>query len=749
MVALVRNIKRSQLTEGLHVLEKTLVDIARLHAQTNPNDIAYTYLKDSGIPSEQIRYGELDMRARVLASVLLDKNSLKHGDRAILLFGQGIGFIEALFGCFYAGVTAVPGDLPTAGGSLDAFLRFVDDADPAIVLCDTDNAQKLSVLTDSAPALLQTSVIDIHKCLHELAPLPTAAVADICEIRAFLVDEVSELLKCTSAKLHPTRSLVSQGVNSLMAMALIGRIERRWQLQLRSALIFDDPSIEQIAQFLLTELSGTQSPQSSYDSGAEARDDTGDSIRVSPASSLESWYFGLAEHYIQHRSATGFWLAESFNESMIETAVNMLGERHDVLATCFRRENDAVPGCIQRHVQKNTRQSITFVREPLSDASILHNAVTATSVVLDIHQPLIHWHAYKRENGGWAILIDALHLIYDFHSLMQLIAELDYLVHALAHGWSTELPPVKCSYRDYARWEADVLMQAPKYRCQCRYWRDRFAQQQMLCLPVKHALSSSQIVQAQTAADEQLIGEYPALMQLNVTRFRQLAQAAFVKTIMHLGDDGDDVTFATAIMNRDDNRLGRTVGCLSKSVLVSLPVSSLGAVNTESGRSDNRELVRSVESAYVASLNNTSPFMENLYADHLPDDAPCRQAVPFYFNLFDQTSIANVLRFNLGGAADVKNADLKQYLRNKDNTPAVFALPGYIDHSYPLTCLLIRKDDSVDLLLSSQKQYLNDADLAAVGHYFWNELGMLLASNCVNSTDSFALKQESNQVPIQ
>ncbi|CAA0121281.1 Polyketide synthase PksJ [BD1-7 clade bacterium] len=731
------------------MLEKTLVDIAQLHAQTNPNDIAYTYLNDGGIPSEQIRYSELDMRARTLASVLLDKNGLKRGDRAILLFGQGIGFIEAIFGCFYAGVTAVPVDLSTADGSVETYLRLVNDADPAIVLCDTDNAQRVSVFTDSAPALLQWPVIDIHACLHESAPLPSVAAADICEIRAFLVDEISVLLECTPAQLRPNLSLASQGISSLMAMALIGHIESRWQIRLRSALIFDYPSIEQIAQFLLTELSATHLSQSSYASGPKAHDDTSDSVSVSPASSLESWYFGLAEHQIQHRSATGFWLAESFSESMIETAVNMLGERHDVLATCFRRENDAVPGRIQRHVQKNTRQSITFVREPLSDASILHNAVTATSVALDIHRPLVHWHVFKRENGGWAILIDALHLIYDFHSLMQLIAELDYLVHALAHGWNTELPPVKCSYRDYARWEADVLMQAPKYRRQCRYWRDRFAQQQMPCLPVKHALSSSQVVQTQAAADEQLIGEYPALMQLNVTRFRQLAQAAFVKTIMHLGDDGDDVTFATAIMNRDDNRLGRTVGCLSKSILVSLPVSSSNAVNTELGRQDTSDLVRTVEAAYVASLNNTSPFMENLYADHLPDDAPCRQAVPFYFNLLDQTSIANVLRFNLGGAADVKNVDLKQYLRNKDNTPAVFALPGYIDHSYPLTCLLIRKDDSINLLLSSQKQYLNEADLAAVGHYFWNEFGMLLASNGVNSTDSFVLKQESNQVPIQ
>jgi acyl-CoA synthetase (AMP-forming)/AMP-acid ligase II len=51
-------------------------------------------------------YAELDRRARAIASRLLDR--LKPGDRAVLIHEPGLDFVEAFFGCLYAGVIAVP-----------------------------------------------------------------------------------------------------------------------------------------------------------------------------------------------------------------------------------------------------------------------------------------------------------------------------------------------------------------------------------------------------------------------------------------------------------------------------------------------------------------------------------------------------------------------------------------------------------------------------------------------------------------
>src|SRR5262249_1375714 len=51
-------------------------------------------------------YAELDCRARAIAARLLDR--LQPGDRAVLIHEPGLDFVEAFFGCLYAGVIAVP-----------------------------------------------------------------------------------------------------------------------------------------------------------------------------------------------------------------------------------------------------------------------------------------------------------------------------------------------------------------------------------------------------------------------------------------------------------------------------------------------------------------------------------------------------------------------------------------------------------------------------------------------------------------
>src|SRR5215471_2121862 len=51
-------------------------------------------------------YAELDRRACAIASRLLDR--LQPGDRAVLIHEPGLDFVEAFFGCLYAGVIAVP-----------------------------------------------------------------------------------------------------------------------------------------------------------------------------------------------------------------------------------------------------------------------------------------------------------------------------------------------------------------------------------------------------------------------------------------------------------------------------------------------------------------------------------------------------------------------------------------------------------------------------------------------------------------
>src|SRR5688572_22251328 len=85
---------------------QTLVDALRYHARERPYDTAVTFLLDGEEESVSWTYRDLDRRATEIAATLRNKDL--SGKRALLLHPAGLEFIAALYGCFYAGVIAVP-----------------------------------------------------------------------------------------------------------------------------------------------------------------------------------------------------------------------------------------------------------------------------------------------------------------------------------------------------------------------------------------------------------------------------------------------------------------------------------------------------------------------------------------------------------------------------------------------------------------------------------------------------------------
>ena len=75
----------------------------------------------------------LDARARTIAAALADMR----GDRALLVYPPGLEYVAALFGCYYAGVVAVPAYPPDPSRlerSLPRLEAIIRDAEPRVVL---------------------------------------------------------------------------------------------------------------------------------------------------------------------------------------------------------------------------------------------------------------------------------------------------------------------------------------------------------------------------------------------------------------------------------------------------------------------------------------------------------------------------------------------------------------------------------------------------------------------------------------
>lgn len=143
----------------------SLVDVLRARAAAQPEQVAYTWLRDGEEVGAELTYGELDRRARSIA-VLLQQCTIP-GDRGLLLYPPGLEFIAAFFGCLYAGVVNVPTYPPQRGRRNEtvARLRTIAEATTPVVLASSRILASRDNIVATAPELsalhwLDTEAID-------------------------------------------------------------------------------------------------------------------------------------------------------------------------------------------------------------------------------------------------------------------------------------------------------------------------------------------------------------------------------------------------------------------------------------------------------------------------------------------------------------------------------------------------------------------------------------------------------------
>jgi acyl-CoA synthetase (AMP-forming)/AMP-acid ligase II len=132
----------------------TLVDLLRHQAAMSEHLVAYTFLDADGREETAITFGDLDRRARVIASAL--QRAHLTGERALLFYPHTVEYVAALFGCFTAGVVAVPVAYPKLSGVHHNLLQIrgiVADARPAVVLTSADILADVRVTIDRVPEL--------------------------------------------------------------------------------------------------------------------------------------------------------------------------------------------------------------------------------------------------------------------------------------------------------------------------------------------------------------------------------------------------------------------------------------------------------------------------------------------------------------------------------------------------------------------------------------------------------------------
>jgi acyl-CoA synthetase (AMP-forming)/AMP-acid ligase II len=137
-----------------------LVEILQWRALQRPGDRAYLFLANGENEERSLTYQELEQCAQSLGALLQAQGFT--GKRALLFFPPGPEYVEAFWGCLYAGVVAIPVYQPKLNRSIERLRGIILDTDAALVLTNSRGADALArwFIDDVAFAHLRWLITD-------------------------------------------------------------------------------------------------------------------------------------------------------------------------------------------------------------------------------------------------------------------------------------------------------------------------------------------------------------------------------------------------------------------------------------------------------------------------------------------------------------------------------------------------------------------------------------------------------------
>ncbi len=129
---------------------ENLVDLLQRRAKEAPEFTPFIFLRDGVSDEQPLSHRLFDEQARCVAAHL-QARGLK-GERLLLLFPQGIEYLIALFGCFYAGVIAVPAYPPRNNRNLLRLQAIMKDCDARFILADQKGVEYMEGMREDFSA---------------------------------------------------------------------------------------------------------------------------------------------------------------------------------------------------------------------------------------------------------------------------------------------------------------------------------------------------------------------------------------------------------------------------------------------------------------------------------------------------------------------------------------------------------------------------------------------------------------------
>ncbi len=447
-------------------------------------------------------------------------------------------------------------------------------------------------------------------------------------VEDLIAAQVGAVLGTDAARLDKDTPLTNLGLDSLMAIELVNRIEEKLGMSMPMGSVLNGPNIRDLSIPVLEKLIEAGGSFAGSGSGIDASSlvpftATGEMPEAFPLSEGQKalWFLNrLAPDSSAYNLVFSGKFRPLLDINAMKKAFGLLFERHPLIDVTFSTRGGEPVQVVQKGRTIDFREHDCTA---LNDEQLKELISDHADRPFNLERgPVVRLELFRTADKAHVALLSMHHIVSDAWSIATMIQDLIEYYFSTKAGRTPQVEPIAATYYDFVNWEKAHLASESGERM-FEYWRDHLAgAPAAIDLPTDRPRAAIQTFNGATYGfqfDEALTESVDALSKdNNVTLFTTLLSAYNI--LMHRYCQQDDIVVGVPLAGRTQSELRNSVGYFInpvpvRSVIEADPsVEDYLASNSRcvSGALENQQypLARMVDRLKVARDPGRSPLFQ-------------------------------------------------------------------------------------------------------------------------------------------
>ncbi len=387
-------------------------------------------------------------------------------------------------------------------------------------------------------------------------------------VEDLIAAQVGAVLGTDAARLDKDTPLTNLGLDSLMAIELVNRIEEKLGMSMPMGSVLNGPNIRDLSIPVLEKLLESGGGGGQGASGVDAAslvpfEATGEMPEAFPLSEGQKalWFLNrLAPDSSAYNLVFSGKFRPLLDIAAMKKAFALLFERHPLIDTTFATRGGEPVQIVHKGRTIDFREhDCTALDEEQLKALISEHADRPFNLE---RGPVVRLELFRTADEAHVALLSMHHIVSDAWSVSVMIQDLIEYYFAAKAGRTPKVEPIAATYADFVKWE-QAHLESPAGGRMLEFWKDHLAgAPAAIDLPTDRPRPPVQTFNGATYGfqlDEALTADVDALAKQNgVTLFATLLSA--YNLLMHRYCRQDDLVVGVPLAGRTQPELRNNVG---------------------------------------------------------------------------------------------------------------------------------------------------------------------------------------------